>query len=509
MMVCVTGPEPIYLTSGPAAHVPNKSERVKSIHASLSPVLVCLVLVSGCVSGDKRADLPVPQNLVIIVSDALRSDVLGCYGGEARTPNIDWLARHGVMFANAYSNSPWTAPSSVTMFTGNYPTTYASSSFNKTIKIHVPDEEVLLAELLAEEGFDVSQRIENGHARMHNILQGFESMPEPTQVYTRTPTAIVDTIKELVGMPLTRDRRYWSNYLVLSRILQREPDERFFVFYWIVDPHEPYAPIDRFKDRIDLDTSRLPQTREFYNRNVRGKENRSSLEQEYLRKLYMAEVESVDERVGYVLSALRYKGVLDKTCIVFTSDHGEQFGEKGLWGHGALGKGSNYYESQVRIPLIIFGPGLPGGQRRSARVSLIDLAPTLRDIMKVDPGDTQGKSLRDLVLEDGTTGAIYLTDVRPHDHVDALIEDDHKLIAIEDGRFELYDIVRDTDENENLADADTTRVQKMYETRRAWRKENAQRKARNITAAADTTHELSNEELLRTLEELKALGYIN
>lgn len=65
-----------------------------------------------------------PHNIILIISDALRRDVLGCYGGDCYTPNIDWLAQNGTLFENAYSTAPCTVPSSVAMFTGNYSTTY-------------------------------------------------------------------------------------------------------------------------------------------------------------------------------------------------------------------------------------------------------------------------------------------------------------------------------------------------------------------------------------------------
>ncbi|MCK5618807.1 MAG: sulfatase-like hydrolase/transferase, partial [Candidatus Krumholzibacteria bacterium] len=111
----------------------------------------------------------------MIVSDALRQDVLGCYGGDARTPNLDWLAKNGVLFENAYSTSPWTAPSAVSMFTGNYATTYGCSPHAKTrrpgpIRIYVPRSEHLFVEALNQDGYVTAMKIENVNASMHNNL---------------------------------------------------------------------------------------------------------------------------------------------------------------------------------------------------------------------------------------------------------------------------------------------------------------------------------------------------
>ena len=80
---------------------------------------VILLFLSSC-----QNNLPDHKNIILIVSDALRADVLSCYGGEARTPNIDWLANNGVLFEKAYSTAPMTMPSCVSLFTGEYPDIY-------------------------------------------------------------------------------------------------------------------------------------------------------------------------------------------------------------------------------------------------------------------------------------------------------------------------------------------------------------------------------------------------
>ena len=114
----------------------------------------------------------------MIVSDALRSDVLGCYGGGLKTPNIDWLANNGVLFEGAYSTSPFTVSSAVSLLTGNYPTSYISKTVPvvKWDRPLVVENETLLAEIIKEMGDDVKMDVENKVAIGQNNMQGLETI---------------------------------------------------------------------------------------------------------------------------------------------------------------------------------------------------------------------------------------------------------------------------------------------------------------------------------------------
>ena len=116
-------------------------------------------------------------NLIILVSDALRADALSCYGGEAKTPNISKLANEGVLFENAYSNSSYTLPSSISLLTGNYAAAYSHTSRilkpEKQSFYFVNDNEILLGEELSDRRYDVFYEVENLLIRSSNILQGF------------------------------------------------------------------------------------------------------------------------------------------------------------------------------------------------------------------------------------------------------------------------------------------------------------------------------------------------
>ena len=135
------------------------------------PLLLAIALVA-C------AGEPPPENVLFLVSDALRADALSCYGGRARTPNLCALAEEGVLFERAYANAPWTLPSVVGMFTGTYPLQHrrtVQGRAGEPLPFYFLDEsEQLVGEAFAERGFAVSAVIENAVARQPHALQGFE-----------------------------------------------------------------------------------------------------------------------------------------------------------------------------------------------------------------------------------------------------------------------------------------------------------------------------------------------
>jgi arylsulfatase A-like enzyme len=469
-----------------------------------------LVLVPGC-SGDDQAAYPVePGNIVIIIADALRFDVLGCYGGDVRTPNIDWLAEQGVLFENAYCNSPWTTPSGATILTGNYASTYPHSSIGPTIDLHVPLSELTFGEVLEELGYSTMAGVENLHARTFNVFQGFRFLPTGRSLNRRTSAPLRAELARAIGTELDGPETYQSLYLALATVLQTPPTQRFCLLYWFLDPHEPYDPIDRFRAGVKTDPSELPRELAYYTSRTGRLDDMSEFERQYMWELYKAEVESIDERVGFILDTLRRSNQLENTTIVFTTDHGEQFGEHGEWGHGAWGKDCHYFDSLVKIPLVVSGPGLPGGERRRSPVSLVDLMPTLKDLFGIDyPSTMQGRSFAPLLFRDDEHHRpVYFTDIRKHDHVDALREGGFKLIAVGQDEVELYDLSSDPNETTNVAGDHPDLARRLHERIKAQRQENAERKAMNTAEEGDSTFVRSDEELRKRIKALKALGYV-
>lgn len=476
----------------------------------------CLVVFPGC---STKSTVPVQNpanryNIVLIVSDALRQDILGCYGGAARTPNIDALAGAGVLFENPYSTSPWTVPSAVSMFTGNYACTYGhtppgEASGRTPLQVFVPHGEYLFAEALQQLGYANIMAIENVNASIHNNLQGFQPLVDAPTFDEAVPRPLRERIERIAGGEAYASKAFENAFVVLKHLLSIPPGRRFFLLHWILDPHYPYEPAGASAARLVRDDFVLPKEREHYMKGIVGEVSLAEEERRFLMALYRAEVESVDERVGYIMKVLAHRGLLDSTYIVFTSDHGEQFGDHGLYGHGGFGRGCHYYEGLVRVPLIIAGPGLPAGARVASPVSLLGLMPTLSDLLGITfDRDMQGGSFLPAVRGSAVSRELYFDDIQEHNQSDALLSGRHKLIAFRDGTCELYDVIADSREENDLADSRVDLRDRLAVMLERIRNDNGTLKRHHVAMIGDSLGHLPVGERRAIIRQLRSLGYL-
>lgn len=461
-------------------------------------------------------------NIIFIISDALRLDAPGCYEGDAKTPNIDWIARNGILFENAYSTAPCTESSAVTMFTGNYSTCYKvintkrkRKDSNRVYSFYVNKSEKLLAEVLKEIGFDVLMEVENGIAARSNNLRGFEKIRDFKQM-SEDEVALVNKALGINISDWGDGGKMHHLYGLLHYLLTVDEKQNFFLMKWFMDPHMPYNPAKKFKDRISVDISKLPQKETFYAKRaitfrvIQKKRGISDYEYYYLKELYKAEVESIDERVGLILKAIKNRDLLDKTFVIFTTDHGELFGEKGRMGHG------NYYdEPLIHIPLLIMGPGIPKGRRVGTRISNVGLMPTLKDLLSLkQPDKMQGKSFKPLFYDDESEANLLFFDGNNKNFVYnmssyALIMGDYKLITNgvnKNYNYELYNLKNDPAEKINIVAGNPEILKTMLEIISGFREENEKRRKYNLSKI-DKNVKL-DEEWQKTQRLLKSLGYI-
>lgn len=444
-------------------------------------------------------------NVVIIVGDAMRSDLLPMFGGEAVTPNLDWLSSQGVVFENAYSNSPWTAPSAVSIFTGNYATTYNTKPFKQSVQLIVPDEEFLLSESLEKNGYDLKKNIENWNADINNVLQGLSELTVHEKSNNITPSK--DLIKKITGW--YEEGMNVKLFPVLEYLVTSKSSKPFFLVQWFIDPHAPYTPNRKFRERIVIDGEKLDDSIGYFPvPQEKGATAYSDFENRVNKSLYVAEIESVDERIGFIINALKYNGRLNNTIFIFTSDHGEEFGEHGHWGHGGFGKECSYYNPLMRVPLIMAGPGIPKGKRIGDPVSLIDIVPTINELLGGDLlGGVQGESL--VPVMEGkrkSKGEIYFSNVVANQQIDALLIDQFKVIAMEDGSFRLYDILKDSSELHDISAIMPEKVKPMVDKLLAIRKKNEQRRLNKKTSSGFVPNSKTQEDEI--VNQLKSLGYI-
>lgn len=477
----------------------------------------CLLPAAGLLAGCGERPRP---NLLLVVSDAFRADALDCAGAAARTPNLCRLAERGVLFERAYAAAPWTLPSAVALFTGNSPAQYHLSGEERGAApglrdqvYRIPEGEPPLGELLRAAGYRAEAAVENPVVTRAGALRGFtrRSIGEARQ------RRILDGLDPRVGFQ-PRDGRYLRLLWALE-VLGEAPPGPLALLHWIDDPHAEYRPPPALLAREPA--PELPRTPEFYLGLGHHRSPRRGLhklrdhaptmtpaEIAYLERLYLLEVESVDERVGALLRALDLSGLAERTLVVFTSDHGEGFGEHGDFLHGV-----SLHDEMVRVPLILAGPGIAQGHRVATPVSHLDLAPTLADLMGIEGlGETQGESLRRLLAGGrAEPRPVYLSSPDRLDR-DAVVLGRHKLIAGlgagagAEGILALYDLEADPGETVDRA-AELPEVRRDLESHlRRLRHENERARRARIAAQDPAALDETVEETLRTL---RSVGYLD
>jgi choline-sulfatase len=457
--------------------------------ALLRPLAIAAFAL-GC--GGGGAELP---NVVLVVSDTLRADALACYGGPARTPNLCGLAERGTLFEHAYSAAPWTLPSAVSLFTGLPASAFADRPAGEEAgAYHVPDAELLLGESLAARGFALRVDTENRVTLRPNVFQGFEPLPAPRRA---------DDAEDPRAVRMERTLEFLA-----------EPPEPFFLVRWGLDPHAPYAPPPERLASLARLAEDLPRPLTFYaSLGQRRAEHRlaehapsfSDAELRLLRALYHAEVEWMDELVGRMIDALVQRGCMERTIFVFTADHGEAFGEHGLFLHGEA-----LIEPLLRVPLIVAGPGITAGHRVAQPVSLTDLVPTLRELLGEpavqgpEPGASFAALLRGAAVDEGR--AVYAGSGKdPTRGIDAVIVGSSKLVARPGGRFALYDLAADPEETRDHAPERAGEVAALRERLEAIRFANEAQRVRRLSERSPAEIEANRRD---TERELRALGYV-
>ncbi len=313
-------------------------------------------------------DAEPPPHVLIFLVDTLRADRLGCYGYDRpTTPHIDRFAEGGAVFLHAVAQSAWTRPTTASILTGLYPHNHGARSRN-----HVLAEDVAyLPQVLREHGYLAVGISTNGNAGMeYGFERGFEH-------YTQLRE---DTKRPGVHVPASR-----AVDLALEQIDGLAPNESFFAYVHVTDPHAPYFPPERFRQQFAPDAPAEPLGRNL------GKPSPEELP--HLSNLYDGEVAFVDEQFGRLLKELDSRGHLERTLVVLVSDHGEEFNDHGSYGHG-----STLYREQLHVPLIVRLPDRLRAQgdrsRVSSQVQQIDIVPTILEaIGKPDLIATDGQSL--------------------------------------------------------------------------------------------------------------------
>jgi arylsulfatase A-like enzyme len=437
------------------------------------------------------------KNVMLVVVDTLRADHLGIYGAErATSPAIDAFAADAYVFDRAYAAAPWTQASIATLLTGLYP-----SRHGLTRIAQLPDELDTLAERLSRRGFRTAAVVSHALlARRYGFDQGFDEYAVAAAARSHR-IASTGHVTRLAKDLLARAKTH---------------HEPFFLFVHYFDPHYNYlahpewgfAPesAGRLRGGEDIEVLRAMEA------------DLSKPELDFIRDLYDEEIRHTDEGIGQLLEALRAHGFDDDTLVMLTADHGEEFLD-----HGALGHAHTLYDELVRVPLLIRPPGGTGRPHRiEAPVSLTSITPTVLEFVAAGAWTREAAGVLARESFDGGSllpvmrsgrrdarSAVYLeTDFVPLSSRSTarsasqkgLIEGRHKLVRDDrSGAVELYDLIADPDERQNLAAERPDLTARLIARLEDW-----QSTVGSVAAPSAAAVEQSPEQL----EQLRALGYV-
>ncbi|HZR80995.1 MAG TPA: sulfatase [Candidatus Binatia bacterium] len=394
-----------------------------------------LLAVAGCTSGPAEPAQPAtPPSLVLISVDTLRADHLGTYGyGRATSPNIDALARDGVVFEHAYAPSSWTLPSHASMLSGASPYRHGAVTQRHAIRSDV----TMLAERLHDRGYATAALVSAPFlGRRFGFARGFDAYEQHAKP------------RDAAG--------YQSRVLEVVRGLPREP---FFLFVHYFDVHSPYDPEPEFnrfaRDAATRDDARADRIGQRVQKMASSGVKARPEERDRLVDLYDGEILQVDVKIRELIDAVRAR-TRGRFVAVLTADHGEEFLE-----HGGLLHGKTLYDEVLHVPLVVTGEGVARGGRVGRQASLLDVAPTLLEFAGAPAiADVEGRSLAEVVRSGESTaggardpgldlltlandGSVAMRGVRTPEL--KLIVD-----ALHDDRRELYDLRTDPRESTNV-----------------------------------------------------------
>jgi arylsulfatase A-like enzyme len=413
------------------------------------------------------------RNLLLIVMDATRTDHLSAYGyHHPTTPNLARLAEDGVLFENAFAPAPWTPPSHASLFTGTYPSRHGVD-VNENLMLN--EGAPTLAERLSRHGYRTFAVLPDVHlSSIRRFHRGFQEYVETWRIpYLRLEREwLAGLARNLI---VGRDKLSFYTNRIIRRWLDHNLDGRqpFFVFANFKTAHNPYLPPRPFKRRfeirpagVDLGRARRYSRAGGYTYMAR---QLAMGEKEFalVRSWYAGAIAYLDARVGELVDWLKARRLYDETLIIVTADHGENFGEHHLAFHLFC-----LYDTLIRVPLIMSCPALlPGNRRVSHLVSLVDVVPTVLELLGLDDfvADLDGVSLARFDDDFPYHDAVFSEFGRPlymlkrlHDRfpgydfsrfdrgLRCIRTTDHKLIVASDGEDELYHLGDDPGETRNL-----------------------------------------------------------
>jgi arylsulfatase A-like enzyme len=475
------------------------SHRFRKPHPWTAAALLALlatVFAANCRTGETAREQP---PILFISLDTLRWDALGATreGRPSLTPNLDRFVADSVLMTKAVVPMPFTLASHMSMFTGLYPQVHRVTTPQDSLSSRIQS----LAELLQQDGYRTAGRVTNDWLKAEfGFGRGFED-------YQRLPHRLTYS-----------DRVNASAEEVL---VQAAEDPRpLFLFLHYMDAHSdffqqgrnrlPYYSPARFREGREVSQEDFCDDQgrcatQFLLEADREGRTLPAEQVEILRDLYESGIRYLDRDLGRLFDLLRDNDLYDRSLIVLTSDHGEEFQEHGKFLH------SQIYDESVRVDLIFKLPQQHlAGTRIDTQVEVVDLLPTILDLVGLQAsGPLQGKSLLPMMRGEAVEARTALSQNKLNRMRFALRTESHKIIHdLKEGTSEVYDLRDDPGETINLAESDPELAERLRKQLMEKVREN-RRLAQDLESEAAEKQTAEDSVLTKEEQErLEALGYI-
>ncbi len=461
-------------------------------------------------------------NVLIMMIDTLRADHVGAYNKvDIKTPNLDALAKDGILYEQCISPASWTRPSGVSFFTGRIP----SGHNTQTKAARVPNEAVFFTEVAHEAGITVGGFANNINlTATFNLNQGYDTFvyEAPNYPFGGTESVFGLTFYKVVAKVMERispTHRTVHNYYQPADVvfedgksfISANADSRWILYTHLMEPHDPYF------EHPNVNGS----GNEEYNGVAYGRaehEHPDVNDTEYLKDVYKQEIEFMDLEIGRMITWLKENGHYEDTAIIVISDHGEEFNE-----HGGFWHGTTLYDEVLHVPLIIKTPSNgPKGKRVPWQVRTIDIAPTITSMLGLEADSSwEGENLlissdisapedqcaphpleRLAISENDFEGNI-LSSIRMNNYKYILANKDNpRGLALE----EMFNLLSDSAEKDNLAIQEGEHCQQKHADRKQRLKAILGEVLKEAQQSAVRSDGVELDEA--TIERMRALGYM-
>ena len=433
---------------------------------------------------------PRPSNVLLLTVSGLRADHLGAYGyDQARTPNIDALARSGVHFRSAYTPQPDANPAHAAILSGTHPTTNGVRADSVD---RLDPSAPTVAQALVERGYRTAAIYSwvSFEPAYSGLDRGFQDYLDLT---INRPEYLSDNRAQVLAATYARLKAYLAvpGAVTEAFSLQSGPDEAldgkadvtteaaiawlelnqstpFFLWVHYVDPRYPYSPPAPF-DEVD-DTGcgdSCPDGALKTIRDIQAGGAVTAAQINHLVGLYDGEIAFTDQQLGRLLERLDRLGLKDDTLVILTADGGQSFAEHDTWLSG-----SGLHNAETRVPLIVAGPGVvPSDVPVATPITTVDVAPTiLAAAGAAIPSAFQGRDLAPLVIGRGAVEERSAVSVLADNSQVALIDGEWKLIwSVKDQAARLYYLPDDPNELNDRAKDEPETVTRLLAELETWR----------------------------------------